>query len=123
MKTIHQINFWTCIINVFLFIVPYLGLLFMTVLGAIQLLLAMAVVFCYYRGLDKKMCNMIIGYWVFVAIDFSGLALAYGHDSFSNDLFCIPLLFLFPAAIAIYFVYTTYTITKNLSHEHAATQH
>ena len=62
-------------------------------------------------------------YWLFVIIDLAAVAASFAFDNFTNDLFSIPFLFFFPAAIAIYFVYTTYTITKNLSHEHPAPQH
>lgn len=123
MKTIHKINFWALMINLVLFLIPFLGMLFMMVLGFVQIILALTLLFCHYRGLDRNMRTMIIGYWVFVAIDFAGIALMAASDNFHTDFTSILTLFVFPACIAIYFVYTTYTITKNLSHEHPAPQY
>lgn len=123
MKTIHQINFWTLMINIFLAIVPFLGMLFMMVLGLVQIALAFAITFCHYSRLNHNMRMMIIVYWIFVAIDFAGIALMAGSDNFHTHFTSILTLFVFPACIAIYFVYTTYTITKNLSHEHPAPQY
>lgn len=95
----------------------------MMVLGFLQLMIALVIVFYHYRRLDNKMRTMIICYWIFVAIEFIGLAVGYTYDNFANDAISVPFLFLFPAAIAIYFVYTTYTITKNLkSHGRPAPQ-
>jgi hypothetical protein len=123
MKTIHQINFWTFIINLILFLIPFLGMLFMMVLGFVQIILALAIVFCHYRRLDRNIRIMIIGYWIFVVIDFIGIGATHFYSNFANDALVIPFLFLIPGVLAIYFVYTTYTITKNLSHEYPAPQY
>lgn len=122
MKILHQINFWALVTNCVLFIIPTLGMLAMIPLGILQLILAVAVLFCYYPNADRKRRVLVLRYWLFVAIDFAGIGAAYYYDRFSNDLYSVPFLFVFPACIAIYFVYTTYSITKYFNHGNAAPQ-
>ena len=123
MKLIHKINFWTLAINIVLFIVPYFGMAFMMVLGAVQLVLALAIVFSYYNNLDNNDRVNIKIYWLLVAADILAIIAYHAFDSFFNDLFSIGALFLFPGAIAIYFFYITYTITKKTGHDNPAPQH
>ena len=123
MKTLHKINIIALAINLVLFVVPMLGMLAMMGLGAVQLVLATIITSVYYRALDKKRRSILLRYWLFVAVDFAGIAWSNYHDRFSNDLFSVPFLFIFPACIAIYFGYTTYSITKYLGHGNAVLQH
>lgn len=58
MKTLHQINFWALAINIALFIVPYFGMAFMMVLGAVQLILALAIVFAIIATWTRKIADL-----------------------------------------------------------------
>ena len=124
MKTLHYINFCALIITICLFINPVLGMLAMMPLGIIQLLVAGAITINYYRKLDKKKQSLLLKYWLCVIIDLIGIAIyIYYYDTFCDNIISIPLMFFFPACIAIYFAYTTYSITKYPGHANVVFQH
>lgn len=113
MKSIHKINTFAVAINLLLFIVPWFGMLAMIMLGVLQLLLAAGINIRYYRHLDRRHKNLLLTYWLFVIVDFAGIAVLLCADShFVGGIPSIILLSLFPGFIAFYFVYTTYKITR-----------
>jgi hypothetical protein len=116
MKPLHKINTCALAVNLLLFIVPCFGMLAMIPLGLIQLLIAAGVSLNYYRQLDKQRQKLIQGYWLFVVIDFIGIAALYYFKGNSYYFDFIPL-FILPGCIAIYFVYTTYSTTKYLNQQ------
>ncbi|MFD2601331.1 hypothetical protein [Flavobacterium suzhouense] len=112
MKTIHNINTGAVFCNVFLFMVPPVGMLLMMLLGTIQIVLALTLTF-YWATLNKKEKQLLNRYWLFVGIDFIFIALT---RCLEYDLFDLPgilFYFLFPGFIAFYFLYLTNYIYKN----------
>ncbi|AWH83867.1 hypothetical protein HYN59_01480 [Flavobacterium album] len=122
MKTLHKINTWAVVTNLFLCIIPFLGMLALLPLGLLQLILAFIITGRYYRNLDRKRRSVLLKYWLFVTLEVTIMVVVCLFDGFS-DLSAVFLLFLFPACIAIYFVYTTYTITKYFKYGNTAPQH
>ena len=121
MKTLHKINVYAVGVNILLIIIPFLAMLLLIPLGIIQIIIALIVTFKYYKRLDVKHRKIINLYWLFVALDFLGIAImAITGDP--TDIFKITALAILPPFIAIYFVYTTYTLTKYLGHGNAAPQ-
>lgn len=112
MKTIHDINTWAVFGNVFLFMVPTVGMLLMMLLGTIQIILALTITF-YRASLNKKEKQLLSRYWLFVTLDFILIGLIH---CFEYDLFDLPGIlsyFIFPGLIAFYFLYLTNYIYKN----------
>jgi len=113
MKAIHDINTWAVFCNVFLFIVPTVGMLAMILLGVIQVFLALMISIKHRKDLNKSMSVLLYRYWLFVVIDFIliGLARYFTYSPF--DLPGVLFYFIFPGLIAFYFMYVTNEINSN----------
>ncbi|EZH72602.1 hypothetical protein ATO12_20925 [Aquimarina atlantica] len=110
MKTIHNINKWSFIITLILYLTIYYGLLAQIFLGGIQVTLAITL-FMYWRKFNNQQKKHLLIY--------SCLTIIYGllclTDIMNSD-FAPIFLFIIPMTIAGYFVYTTYKI-KKISYE------
>ncbi|MGY3792555.1 hypothetical protein [uncultured Aquimarina sp.] len=108
MKTIHNINKWSFIITLILYITVYLGLLAQIPLGFIQFVLACSIL-AYWKKLNIQSKKLIVGYWsLFVLYWVSFLILNQNFES----LFGLFFFSVIPMSIASYFVYVTYKIKK-----------
>lgn len=108
MKTIHNINKWSFIITLFLYLTVYLGLIAQIPLGFIQCVLAISVL-SYWKKMNPLSKNLIGMYWfLFISywITFSIL-----KESINNDIWFL-FYAIIPMSIASYFVYVTYTINQ-----------
>ncbi|WP_299246820.1 hypothetical protein [uncultured Aquimarina sp.] len=111
MKTIHNINKWSLIITLLLYLTIYLGLLAQIPLGFIQFVLALSIL-GHWKQLNSLSKKLILTYWsLFVSY---WLAFAIMGNSL-NDLWFI-FYSIIPMSIASYFVYITYQIKKS-THE------
>ncbi len=112
MKIVHNINKWSFIITLLLYITVIGGLLAQIALGCIQVTLGI-ILLTYWQKLNNKSKIHILIYW--------GLVLIYGLTWFlfqpsSNDFLLFLYYVFIPMGIAAYFVYITYR-TKKASNE------
>ena len=116
MKILHKINFYALVVTLLLYITVYLGMLVQMVLGVIQLIVAITITWRYYYDLPINHKKLLHRYWLAVLASVTYIFVAYWLDnSYVNDFFMITSLFVFPMAIACYFVYVTYKLTETLS--------
>lgn len=114
MRTIHTINKWSLIINIFLFIIPILGMLVMILLGLIQIILAIVISTLYYTTLKKQERFLLYSYWLFVFLNIVPMIIIQFYDYTIFDFPGSIPYFIIPGCIAFYFVYVTYRLNKAL---------
>ncbi|WP_299442520.1 hypothetical protein [uncultured Aquimarina sp.] len=109
MKTIHNINKWSFIITLFLYLSVIGGLLAQIVLGVVQVILGLNLLF-NWKNLSSQSKKHVSVYWMIVLLyGFTWLILDF---SFRDSVGFIYFM-LIPMSIASYFVYITYQIKKN----------
>ncbi|MBW1296724.1 hypothetical protein [Aquimarina litoralis] len=108
MKTIHNINKWSFIITLLLYVTIYLGLLAQIPLGFIQFVLAFSIL-AHWKKLNNLSKKLIVGYWsLFVLYWITFFILNQNLES----MFGLFFFSIIPMSIASYFVYVTYRIKK-----------
>ncbi|MDH7444827.1 hypothetical protein [Aquimarina sp. 2201CG14-23] len=106
MKTIHKVNKWSFIITLLLYITVYFGLLAQVLLGLIQIIIALNMLF-NWNSFSKK--NKIhLGSYFLLVITYGLILLT----DIGNTSFILIYLTVVPMSIAAYFVYITYRIKK-----------
>ncbi|WP_299258021.1 hypothetical protein [uncultured Aquimarina sp.] len=110
MKTTHNINKWSFIITLLLYLTVYLGLLAQIPLGFIQFILALSIL-SRWKELNPLSKKLISIYW-FLFISY-WLAFYLLNQSFENT-YGLIFYAVIPMGIASYFVYTTYQIKKEI---------
>lgn len=110
MKILHQINICVFTFTLLLYFLVYTALAGIMILAITQFLIAIYTSIKYYKKLDKKNKSHIINYWCLSFFALAGIIASYYYDHFVNDFYAITSLFIFPSAIACYFLYTTYSI-------------
>ena len=110
MKTIHNINKWSFIITLILYLTIYLGLLAQILLGFFQVIIAV-IVSCNWKKLNHKNKQHLLIYWSLASS--YGLLLLTSVNTINNFIILILLFCLIPMSIAAYFVYITYLIKKS----------
>lgn len=108
MKTIHNINKWSFIITLLLYITVYLGLLAQIPLGIIQFVLACSIL-AHWKKLNSISKKLIVSYWSFFALYW--ITFFVFNQNFES-LFGLFFFSVIPMSIASYFVYVTYKIKK-----------
>ncbi|MFI0428384.1 hypothetical protein [Mariniflexile sp. HMF6888] len=113
MKYLYQTNKWLVIINTILFIITYLGLMFLIVLGTIQLLMYI-IIAVKYNNLDKS------GKTQFTIYSFTA-ALVLTLISFNDKFYFDGTIFLAVLVISILLAFLhlniTYLLFKQSNHE------
>lgn len=109
MKYLHLLNVWSYTITLLLYLTFYFGLIAQFVLGIIQLIIFIYLLF-NIKKFSKKLKNKL---FMYLAMVLAYAAAAYFMASFKtfNDLY-ILVWTLAPMLIATYFVYITYQIKK-----------
>jgi len=115
MKTIHNINKWSFIITLLLYLTLIGGLLAQILLGFIQVILAIIVILEWKKH-TPKIKSHLISYFTLVTI-YGVLWLLGIAETFynSNSMVLDPhiiYLCIIPMSIASYFVYVTYKIKQ-----------
>lgn len=111
-KTIHIINSIAVAITLILYIGVTTGMIAQFFLEILQLLLALALRFSYFKSLPsitKKVYNI---YWALVIIAFINI-IFISTKSATGSLYIWISVYIFPMLIACYFVYVTHCINKN----------
>ncbi|MFD2564977.1 hypothetical protein [Aquimarina rubra] len=118
MKTIHNINKWSFIITLLLYMTVILGLLSQILLGFIQVIIAI-IIFSKWKQHTYRIRKYLIIYFSIVALYgvfwLLGIAETFNTNSMVMDP-SILYLCIIPMSIAAYFVYVTYQIKKS-THE------
>ncbi|WP_298320323.1 hypothetical protein [uncultured Aquimarina sp.] len=118
MKTIHNINKWSFIITLLLYMTVILGLLSQILLGFIQVIIAI-IIFSKWKQHTYRIRKYLIIYFSIVALYgvfwLLGIAETFNTNSMVMDP-SILYLCIIPMSIAAYFVYVTYQIKKS-AHE------
>ena len=116
-KIIHNINKWSFILSLVLYLTVLGGLLAQIALGFIQVILAL-IILSYWKTYNKHTKNLILIYWALV-ISY-GLGYLAFYSLFQETNFSDYAIFIFifsvmiiPMSIAGYFVYITYKIKKH----------
>lgn len=106
MKTFFKINMWSVIITIFMYIIPWYGILAQIVLGAIQLI-SFFILSYQYKNFEPRIKKNWIIYFVATA---SLIIL----NSIKPDLITYSL---WPISwvLAFYFLYILYQLKKTLS--------
>lgn len=112
MKTIHNINKWSFIITLLLYLTIYLGLLAQIPLGFIQFVLALSIL-GHWKKLNLLSKRLISIYW-FLFISY-WIAFYILNQSFET-MYGLIFYAIIPMSIASYFVFATYQIKKS-AHE------
>ncbi|WP_211075738.1 hypothetical protein [Aquimarina sp. MMG016] len=105
MKTIHNINKWSFIITLLLYLTIYFGLLAQILLGSVQIILVLILLY-YWKDFQTKQKQHLAIY--------VGIVIFYGLLFLTNVLksyFLIFFITVVPMSIAGYFVYITYLIS------------
>jgi len=108
MRTIHNINKWSFIITLVLYIGVFTGAMAQIVLGFIQIVFALSL-FLRWQEINTNSKQLIIIYW-FLVITFGLIHLIFRHDLRVSTFFYLIV----PMCIAAYFVFVTYKFQKNL---------
>ncbi len=106
MKTMHNINKWSFIITLLLYVTFYFGLLAQILLGGTQITMSV-VLLIKWKSFSIKLKKHIVAYFFLVAL--------YGLLFFTdikNTSFMIIYMTVIPMSIAAYFLYLTYEIKK-----------
>jgi hypothetical protein len=117
MKLLHKINAFALGLNLLLIVVPVFAMLALIPLGILQFISAIIITLKYYKGLSLNHRKLIEVYWILVAIDFTGILMVWTTDMSGNSFLMLPIFVILPPAIAIYFVYITYTIAKETAQD------
>ncbi len=108
MKIIHNINKWSFIITLLLYITIYYGLIAQFFLGCIQVIIAL-MLFVFWKKLKTKPKQHLFTY--------SGVAIVYGLLLWLTDIVDSDFGFVFvtivPMSIAGYFLFITWKIKKS----------
>ena len=112
MKIIHNINAWSFGITLFLYLIIITGLFALIaqiLLGGIQVLLAITILF-FWGKLNSKNRILIASYWL-ITISYGLVCLFFIEELDHIWPFYFIIL---PMSIAGYFVYVTYQIKTSL---------
>ncbi len=101
MRIIHNINKWSFILTMLLYITIYYGMLAQILLGCIQVCLAIILLFHWYKFNLRKKRHLLI--YVFIASCYGLFWLTDIVDSDYGFIFLTAV----PMSIAGYFVYIT----------------
>ncbi|WP_445737748.1 hypothetical protein [Mariniflexile sp.] len=105
MKYLYQTNKWLVIINAILFIIPYFGLMFLIVLGIIQLIMYLIIV-DNHSSLDKSGKTQFLIYSVATATILIITIISFTGVLYYNDaLFMIVIV----ASILLAFIHLNIT--------------
>jgi len=110
MKTTHNINKWSFIVTLLLYITVIGGLLAQIALGSIQIIISI-ILLLQLKKLNHESRKHISIYWVLVVM--YGLTWFLFQPPF-NDFFLFTYYIFIPMSIAAYFVYITYRIKKEI---------
>jgi hypothetical protein len=92
MKYLYQPNKWLVIINIILFIIPYLGLMFLVLLGASQVLMSIIIV-SNYSKLERNIKAKFICYSFLSLIILITTKLSFNDRLYyNNTIFIIVML-------------------------------
>ena len=118
MKALYHINKWLVIVNAFLFIIPYLGLLFLILLGSVQIFMAI-IIACKHWELKKDILTKFILYSVLSAVTLSFvwyISTVDPQNELSFNEMGIPII-TFSIGLAFFHLHITYLIFKTKYHE------
>lgn len=115
MKYLYKINKWLIIINILLFIIPYFGLLFLIILGAVQVIMSVIIAFNFTQ-LAKNSKSQFILYSVITIIILIITKLTYNDRLYYNDTFFI-IIMLTSIILAFLHLNITYSLYKPEHHE------
>ncbi len=103
MKTLYRINLIAIIITLLLYVTIIFGMYAQIILGALQLISGLIVIF-YLNKLSNKSREKIYIYWILVFL----YVIAWNLDwqNFDKYILSIIIPFVIPMLIACYFVYT-----------------
>lgn len=113
MKWIDNINKWSFAITLILYITIYWGLIAQIILGGIQLLLSIVLIY-NWKNYTKRFKSLLISYWTIVLI--YGCISYLIHLTNSFDSFFIITIIVIPISLASYFVYITHILTHQKEH-------
>jgi len=119
MKKLFKLNRILVITNLILFITIYLGMIFLMVLGAFQIVMSIIILF-NFSILSKTTKVLFSTYLLFTSIELILLTLILNdYINISRDY--LPLfLFIIPSLLALLHFYTTYLIKQD---ENTTRQH
>ena len=113
MKALYHINKWLVIVNAFLFIIPSLGLIFLILLGFVQIIMALAIGFSIEKY-NKDIKFKFISYAILTILVLSLLLYTSNEASQSvlnfNSI-VIPIIVI-SILLAFLHLHITYIITK-----------
>ena len=110
MKIIHNINKWSYIVTLILYLTLFLGMYAQVALGIVQIILAL-VIFTKWNEMNIFNKRYLIIYWIIVLIYGASYIMVNYYDWDVNFAICLLVI---PMIIATYFVYTTNEIYRQL---------
>lgn len=115
MKYLYLTNKWLVVINAILFIIPYFGLMFLIVLGGIQLLMYL-IIASKYSNLNKSGKTQFLIYSFFTSLVLVLSLISFNDTLYFNDVIYIGVLI---TSILLAFIHLniTYLIFKQSNHE------
>ncbi|WP_308993847.1 hypothetical protein QLS71_010100 [Mariniflexile litorale] len=115
MKHLYLTNKWLLIINAVLFIIPYFGLLFLIILGIIQLIMCVVVI-GKFNMLNKSGKTQLIVYSIITSSILILTMLSYNDDLYFNDTLFIFVI-ITSILLALLHLNITYLLYKNSQDE------
>jgi len=113
MKEIHNINKWSYIITLLLYLTLYLGLLAQILLGLIQFSMALYVS-VKTKESDPQYKN-ILAYWTVILVYIGLIAIYMFTDwNISNKFFGLLLMIIIPMTLGGFFLFITSQLSKNV---------
>ncbi|AUC75499.1 hypothetical protein [Olleya sp. Bg11-27] len=114
MRIIYLINKIALITTLILYLTIFLGLYAQIVLGTLQVISALGLLFIWNKLSIKNKKELLV-YWL--------LTITYGlgwlaTDNINNGFIVVFLIIIIPISIAIYFVTILHSITKKLHEKH-----
>ena len=110
MKIIYNINKWSYIITLVLYLTLFLGMYAQIALGFIQIILAL-IIFVRWNEMSILNKKLLVFYWIIVSTYGVSYIIINYYDWDVNFVICLLVI---PMTIATYFVYTTNKIYNQL---------